>query len=278
MPHLSLTDLSLWLAPWSAQLVVFALTLCRIAGLLSVGPLLGRAILPWHVRVGLAIAAAMLLAPLIDGSNIPTLDVVSGIRVVISEFGIGFLWGCGALLVLWAVPLAGHLLDQQTGQVAVDDESDSVGSPQARWLTLWGTACFLLCSPINGHLQLVAALCDSFRSWPLADVNRTLFVPETAALLLQHASQLALTVIAPALATMFLVNLVLGFIGSAGLSGPATVIGNSLRPVVCLIVLTASLTGINQSIADALQWNIVDEVESLAARPAELPDSDVITR
>ncbi len=274
MPNIAITDLSLWLAPWSAQLVVFALTLCRVAGLLAVGPLLGRAILPWPARVGLAIAVAMLLSPLVGPASLPALDIFSSSRAVVSEFSIGFLLGCGSLLVLWAVPLAGHLLDQQTGQVAVDDESDSAGSPQARWLTLWGTACFLLCSPINGHIQLVGALSESFQSWPLGDMNRGLFQPATAALLLQHACQLSLTVMAPALATMFLVNLALGLLGSAGLSGQSTVIGHSLRPAVSLFVVAASLTGINQSVTDALRWNLVDEIESVVSQSDQLTESD----
>jgi flagellar biosynthetic protein FliR len=274
MPHIPFTDLSLWLSPWTGQLVVFALTLCRVAGLLSVGPLLGRAVLPWPARVGLAIAVAMLLSPLVGPASIPSLDIFSGSRAVISELCLGFLLGCGSMLILWAVPLAGHLLDQQSGQVAIDDESDSAGSPQARWLTLWGTACFLLCSPINGHIQLVAVLCDSVRSWPLGDTNRSLFQPETAALLLQHACELSLTVIAPALATMFLVNLALGLIASTGLSAPSSVIGSSIRPVVSLFVLAASLAGINQSVADSLRWNVGDEIESAASRSVQAEEPD----
>ncbi len=274
MPYIAITDLSRWLSPWSAQLVVFSLTLCRIVGLLAVGPLLGRAILPWPARVGLAITLALLLAPLVGPVSIPLLDIFSGCRAAITELSIGFLLGCGSLIVLWAVPLAGHLLDQQSGQVAVDDESDSLSSPQARWLTLWGTACFMLCSPINGHLQLVSVLRDSFRSWPLGDMNCGLFHPETASLLLQHACQLSLTVIAPVLATMFLVNLTFGLLGSAGLPGQSSIIGNSLRPALSIVVLAMSLTGINQSLSDALRWNVIDEVESVTAHSDQVVESD----
>ena len=264
MPNIAITDLSLWLAPWSAQLCAFVLILCRVAGLLAVGPLLGRAILPWHARVGLAISVAMMLVPLVGPANLRTLDLITACGAAISEVCIGFLLGCGSLVVLWAVPLAGHLLDQQTGQVAVDDESDDASSPQARWLTLWGTACFLLCSPINGHILLVSALCDSFQSWPVGGVHHGLFNPNTASLLLQHACQLSLTVIAPALATMFLVNVAFGLLGSAGLAGQSAVLGNSLRPVVSVVVLLMSLTGINQALAEGLRWNVIDEVESVA--------------
>src|SRR5438093_4534243 len=202
MPNLTTTDVSLWLSPWSAQLAAFALVLCRVGGLLAVGLLLGRAILPWQVRLGLAIALSLLLAPLVDGTAVPSLDVASGTQGALMEFGIGFLLGCGSLLVLWAVPLAGHLLDQQTEQAASNEEAEQDGSPQTRWLSLWVVACFLLNSPVNGHVRLVTILADSFRTWPLGHVGGELFQASTAALLLQHAGRLAREVLARALATL----------------------------------------------------------------------------
>ena len=277
MPHIAITDVSLWLSPWLAQLVVFALILCRVAGWLAVGPLLGRAILPWPARVGLAIAVAMLLSPLVGSANIPAFDLFTGSRAAVSELCIGFLLGCGSLIVFWAVPLAGHLLDQQTGQVGVDDESDESSSPQARWLALWGTACFLLCSPINGHIQLVSVLCDSFRSWPIGAEDCGLFKPQTASLLLQHACQLSLMVIAPALATMFLVNVAFGIWGSAGLAVQASVVGCSLRPALSIVVLVMSLTGINQMLSESLRWNVIDEVESMATATDRVVEQDNVT-
>ena len=262
MPNISVIDVSLWLTPWSAHLAAFGLILCRVAGLLAVGPLLGRAILPWQARVGLGLALAMLISPLINPSVLPVFDIMSGTHAAVFEMGLGFLLGCSSLLVLWAVPLAGHLLDQQTGHSASGDALELEGSPQTRWLALWATACFLLCSPVNGHLQLVASLCDSLRSWPLGHLNGGLFEPSTAALLLQHAAQLSLTVAAPALAILFLVNLTLGLLGAAGASGSAVVLGNTLRPAVSLIVVAASLSGINQSVSEALRWDFAEEINT----------------
>lgn len=260
MSQTNITELSVWLTPWSSQLCAFALIFCRVAGLLAVGPLLGRAILPWTARVGLAFAVTMMLVPMVAPTSLHELGLHAVGRVAISEVCTGFLLGCGSLIVLWAIPLAGHLLDQQIGQVAVDDESDDASSPQVRWLTMWGTACFLLCSPINGHLLLVSALCDSFQSLPIGEVQNGLFSPSTASLLLQHACQLSLTVIAPALATMFLINVAIGLLGSAGMTGQSTVLGNSVRPFASIVVLLMSLTGINQSLAEAMRWNVINEV------------------
>ena len=72
MPQFTAADISVLVSPWTGQLVTFALVLSRVGGLLSVGPLLGRAILPWPIRIGLAIVLSLLLAPLVGSPKFTT--------------------------------------------------------------------------------------------------------------------------------------------------------------------------------------------------------------
>lgn len=255
MSQFNPADLAVWLSPWMAQLATFVLVLSRVSGLLAVGPLLGRAILPWQARIGLAIVLSMLLTPLVGSASPIELDVTSLVPASTTEFGLGFLLGCGSLLILWAIPLAGRLLDQQHAMPAEDEEDSLGGSPIARWLTLWGAACFLLCSPMNGHLQAVKILADSFQTWPI-NSSTTILTSEIVAQLLQQSCQVALLLIAPALATLVLTNLGLGLLGAAGLSGASTTIGNTTRSVVAAFVLVASLTGIQQTISETVQGGL----------------------
>ena len=255
MPPFNPADLAVWLSPWMAQLATFFLVASRVSGMLAVGPLLGRAILPWQARIGLAIVLSMLLTPVV-GTTMPIqLDMTSLVPAAATEFGLGFLLGCGSLLILWAIPLAGRLLDQQHALPTEDEDDPLGGSPIARWLTLWGAACFLLCSPMNGHLQAVKVLADSFQTWP---INSFTAIPmsDIVAQLLQQSCQLALLLIAPALATLALTNLGLGLLGAAGLPGASTAIGNTTRPLVAAVVLMASLTGIQQTISDTVRDGI----------------------
>lgn len=255
MPQFSPADLALWLSPWTGQLVTFALVLARVSGLLAVGPLLGRAILPWQARVGLALVLSMLLTPLVGTATLTRLDLTSFIPAAATELGLGFLLGCGSMLILWSIPLAGRLLDQQHALPGDDDDDPLGGSPIARWLTLWGAACFLLCSPINGHLQAVKILADSFRSWPLGS-SGGVWESNLIAQLVQHSCQLSFLLIAPALATLALVNLGFGLLGAAGLPGASTSIGNTTRPIVAALMLAASLSGIQQTISDSVRDGI----------------------
>ncbi len=255
MPQLTIADIAVLVSPWTGQLVTFALVLSRIGGLLSVGPLLGRAILPWPIRIGLATVLSLVLAPLAGSPKLTTFEIAAFAPAAVLEFSVGFLLGCGSLLILWALPLAGRLLDQQHALPSEEDDDPLAGSPITRWLTLWGTAAFLLCSPVNGHLQAVRVLADSFQTTPIGSTT-VLFDTQVAAQFLQQSSQLALLLVAPALATLALLNLALGLLSTAGLPGVSTTLGNTSRSVAAVIVLTLNLSGIQQTVADYVRDGI----------------------
>ena len=255
MPQFTPADIALWLTPWSGQLATFALILSRVSGLLAVGPLLGRSILPWQARIGLAVVLSLLLTPLVGAGTLSIFDLTSLIPAAAAELGLGFLLGCGSLLILWAIPLAGRLLDQQHALLGDEDDDLLGGSAISRWLTLWGAACFLLCSPMNGHLQAVKILAGSFQTWPLGSATE-LLTSNVVAQLLQQSCQLALLLIAPALATLTLINLGIGLLGAAGLPGASTTIANTTRPIIAVIVLAASLSGMQQTISDCVHDGI----------------------
>jgi flagellar biosynthesis protein FliR len=275
---MSVADIGHWMSPWTTQLVASALVLLRVSGLLAVGPILGRAILPWQTRAALAVTMTLVLAPLSGSAAIDLKSALLETNAVLwvaivffptalTEFGLGFLLGCAALGILWAVPLAGHLLDQQTGAVAEEAEPFPGESPQTRWLALWAATCFLLCSPVNGHVQLVTLLADSFHTWPLGGAH-DLIAANAVAALLQNACRLSLLVLAPALATLLLMNLSLGLLASASSPGISLSIGNTVRPLVALVVVAASLSGVSQIIADVVPRGLA----MLATEPLSLSD------
>jgi flagellar biosynthetic protein FliR len=263
MPSFNAVDIAELISPWTVQLLTFALVLSRIGGLLLVGPLLGRSILPWPVRIGLAVVLSLLLTPLVGSPAFTTFEPSIFGAAVATELGRGFLLGCGSLLILWALPLAGRLLEQQHALPMEDEDDLLAGSSITRWLTLWGAAAFLLCSPMNGHLQVVRVLANSFLNNPIGSTTGT-FDAQFAAQFLQQTSQLSLLLIAPALAALVLINLALGLLSAAGLPGISTTLNNTARSVAAVVVLTLNLTGIQQTIADYIQSGLSVTTESSA--------------
>lgn len=261
MPQFNPVDLLPWLSPWTSHLATFALVLARVSGLLAVGPLLGRAVLPWQARAGLAVVLTLSLTPLVGTVTLST-DWINLIPAATVELALGFLLGCGSFVILWSIPLAGRLLDQQHSLPGEDDDDLLGGSPISRWLTLWGASCFLLCSPINGHLQAVKILAESFQTCPLSTAQQP-WDPNLVAELLQQSSQFALLLIAPALATLTLVNVGFGLLGSAGLAGISQSLGSTTRAVIAAVVLAATLSGMQQAIAGSVGQSLVWLAEAL---------------
>ncbi len=56
----------------TARFVTFLLVFCRLAGLMTVGPVFGTPVVPPNVRVLLALAAAAVVTPAISGRSAET--------------------------------------------------------------------------------------------------------------------------------------------------------------------------------------------------------------
>jgi flagellar biosynthetic protein FliR len=248
-------ELEFWLRPWLGHVSAFTLVLVRVSGVLSVGPLLGQSILPWQARIGAAVILSMLLAPLVGSSSAVTFDRDVFPVAVMTEFSVGFLLGCGTLVVLWAIPLAGRLLEQQHTMPTEDDENWLSGSSITRWMTLAAVVCFLTSAPIQGHLQAVVILAESFQSCPLGAGSDFITV-EVASGLMQRSIELALLFAAPALSLLILMNLIIGLLGASGLTLSAINLGNAARPVVAVVVLLLCLSGFQQTLCDHLRGGL----------------------
>jgi flagellar biosynthetic protein FliR len=277
MPNSELLEMGVWLEPWLGHVAGFALILARVSGMLSVGPLIGRTVLPWQARFGMAVVLSMLLAPLVVTSPAGRLNPSAFPLSVATEFLVGLLIGGGSMLVLWAVPLAGRLLDAQSSLPDDDDEEDWLsGSPITRWLTLAAVACFLTSSPLQGHVRGVMILAESFQACPLG-AGSEFVSAQTATQLLHVAVQFALLLAAPALSLLVLMNLVLGLLSASGLSQSALQIGNGVRPAIAIIVLMLCLSGFQQALCDHLGreaaplFSFTYHSREQGLRPSEIP-------
>ncbi len=258
-----LSELGLWFAPWSALWLTFGLMLCRIAGLLAVGPILGQAILPWQVRVGTAVVLSLLITPLVRAGAFPSNDLFAIAQTGLTELGLGFLIGCSTCLVVWSVQAAGRLIEQQAG--LANDVDDEASEPLSRWLSVWIVLGVLLSPTVNAPWHVITTLCDSVQTWPLGGTANGLWNGSVIAGLLHHGCRLALTIAAPTLATMMLCNVTFAMLASGTSHGIALNVAGSLRPIVGLIVLASSLSGLNQFVADELRTNWLHHVTTVAA-------------
>ena len=148
----------------------------RFLGMLQTAPLFSSSVVSWRMRIILAAALAIALAPMVDPSSVSTQwespETTTAVLLELAWSGVaelllGALLGLGAGLVLSGLELAGTLIDQQSGLAlsqVLNPVSGEASSVTGHLLMLLGGAVFLLLTPTGGDLLLVPRTAGIVRS------------------------------------------------------------------------------------------------------------------
>lgn len=188
--------------------------LFRIAGSMSILPVLGGGEVPVRVRVGLAFMVTMLIVPSLD--PMPEIDPMSADSIIISaqQMLIGVAMGLMVLMVFNAVVMAGESIAVTMGlgfAVLNDPQNGSRVPTVSQFYVILATLLFLA---LDGHHAILLLMEGSFTvlpvGQPLGEEALWLLV-SWAAIIFKGALAIAL----PALAAMLTTNLVMGVITRA---------------------------------------------------------------
>lgn len=141
--------------------------LFRIAAMVGVAPVFGAQNVPVRIRVGIAVALTLVIAPVLP--QVPQVDPISstGILIIVHQVMIGLAIGFALRLVFAAFVLAGQLIGQTMGLgfAAMVDPQNGVQVPVVgQFYQIMVTLLFLA---MNGHLVLIEVIADSFRTLPV---------------------------------------------------------------------------------------------------------------
>lgn len=229
-----------WIAAWLWPFL-------RIGACLMVAPVFGARFVPARVRLVLAGAIALTIAPLL-----PPLPAVSpfsgaGILITVQQVLIGVAIGFVLQIVFDALAMGGQLLANTMGlSFAFNvDPLRGTGAPVVgQFYTLIATLTFLA---LDGHLAVVQALLDGFTTMPVGIEG---LGSEGYWQLVNWGSALfrgALMVALPGLTALLIVNLAFGVVSRAApslnlfaIGFPVTLIGGLL---IMLFGLPAMQTG-----------------------------------
>ena len=150
-------------------MVAFLWPFVRMLALVSTAPVFGEPWVPRQVKVGIAAMLALVLSPTLGA--FPQVPVVSagGLWIVIQQVLIGVAMGFSMRLIFTAVLAAGEYIGLQMGlSFASFFDPMSHGSTMvvSRLLNMLAMLIFLA---LDGHLLMVNALADSFRTLPISD-------------------------------------------------------------------------------------------------------------
>lgn len=237
-----------------ARLTSLALVLARVLGMVLLAPVLGARELPVHLRIGLAAAIALLVAPVQLAAAVPepaTL-VEFGIQLT-GEAVIGLTLGLGVCLFLSGMQLAGQLIATVSGlslATVVDPQSGEETPVVSQLLHVFGIVVFL---SIGGHRMVTAALLESFAALPIGRGPLDWIGIEPIAALLAGSFELGLRVAAPVMVAVLAATLITAMIGRAVPQLNALAIGLGINSLLTLAVLALSLGG--------AAWALEDQIE-----------------
>ncbi len=244
MITLTSTRLDAWLAELFWPFV-------RIGSCFMVAPAFGSVSVPVRVRIVLAGAVALLVAPLVTIPDITPFSA-AGVVITLQQVVIGVALGFSLQILFEAVSLGGELLASSMGlSLAANlDPQNGASTPAVGQLyTVLVTLIFLV---LNGHLALIRTLVDGFRTLPIGTAGLG-----AAGLwsVVTWGSQLfsgALAVALPGVTALLIANLAFGVVSRAAPTLNIFSVGLPVALVFGLVAILAGLPALESSFIDHL--------------------------
>ena len=222
---------------WLGQ---FLLPLFRIASMLMVMPVIGTQLVPVRVRLYLALAICVVLAPTLP--PMPQVDSVSlqSMLLVGEQVLIGVMFGFMLQLYFHLFTVAGQIIAVQMGLgfASMIDPANGVSVPVlAQMLLMLVTLLFLA---MNGHLVVFEVLAESFITLPVGTGLSTNHYWELAGKL-GWVLGAGLLLVLPAITALLVVNLAFGIMTRAAPQLNIISIGFPMTLVIGLVIFWLGL-------------------------------------
>ena len=197
-------------AQLDAWLAGILLPFLRVLALFTAAPVLSHRAFPVRARIATAFVIAVVAAPFAKVPPGTTLAAVSGFGLVAQQVAVGVVLGFAARLLLAAFELAGELIGLQMG-LSFAGFFDPAGAGESAVGSWMSTLALMLFVAVNGHLVLVEAVIDTFRTFPISADPLASLATVRLDLLAADMFRIALTIALPATMLMLFINVVLGF-------------------------------------------------------------------
>lgn len=183
----------------------------RILALVGTAPVLShRAIAP-QVKIGLALAIAVVVAPTLPAPPASTLASWNGFGVLAQQVAVGAAMGFMLRLMFAAIELAGDLIGLSMGlsfATFVDPQNSDQTPLVGSFLGLLASLVFLA---INGHLIMINGIVESFRVFPVGSMPTTgTGMLRDFALMGAEIFRVGVHLALPVIAALLVVNLAIG--------------------------------------------------------------------
>lgn len=240
-------------------LITFVLVLARVGALVLAAPPFGHTALPRRVRGLLAVALALLIAPMQirpsqlgasygDVSSVLDLSVLAA-----GEMLVGLLLGVGVRLLFTAVQLAGQLISQLSGMSLADVFSPGFEAevPAFSQLLYFLMLAVMVC--LGGHRLIIEALLDTFAVLPPGEASPGSDFVQVLSRIFTQSLALGIRAGAPVMIALLLSTLVLGMVTRTLPQINIVAVGFSLNVLLALAALFLTL--------GTIAWTLQEQTE-----------------
>lgn len=228
-------------------------TFTRIGGVLMTAPVLGSMHASRRVRLMLALALTLVIAPVTPVAAVSNLFGAAWVLMTLQQFVIGIAIGFVLMLAFEAVVMGGEIISFGMGLsfAQMADPVRGVSTPViGQFLLVFATLLFL---SMNGHLLLIQTLANSFSTMPIQDgvidMHRLSALIEWSGVVFSGGLRIAL----PVMVALLLVNLAFGVLSRATPSINLQSVGfpiSLLAGVLLLFYSLPALQGVFQGLLE----------------------------
>jgi flagellar biosynthesis protein FliR len=245
MLNLTTGQLEAWLAQYIWPFI-------RIGACFMAAPVFGAQFVPPRVRLMLAGAVTLIVAPLVPAPEVTTFSA-AGVVVAFHQIIIGLATGFALQLIFDAMALGGQLLSNTMGLgFAFNvDPLRGVSTPViGQFYVLLVTLTFLA---LNGHLVLIEILAQSLTTLP---AGTTGFDATALWSITTWGSQLfvgAVTVALPGMTALLVVNIAFGVMSRAAPTLNLFAVGFPVTLIAGLVIMYVGLPAVQGSFIESLE-------------------------
>jgi flagellar biosynthetic protein FliR len=225
-----------------AEFAVFALILIRVSVLVFLAPIFGSDLIPYLIKVALALMLALILTPLVKvNPGLLPADLWGFVPLILGELFIGLSLTLILRLVLEGVQMAGQYIGFQMGFAIVNVINPQTGT-QASVLSQFAyILALVIFLAVNGHYIVIKALMQSFDLVPVGRPLLDSIVFREVSNAMAQMFVIAIKIGAPALVVLFCVKVSMGIVAKTVPQMNVLFVGMPLYIIIGLMVFGYSL-------------------------------------
>jgi len=218
----------------------------RIGACFMVAPAFGALFVPARVRLVLAGAVSLLVAPLVSSPAVAPLSW-AGMIITIQQIIIGVALGFALQVLFDAVAMGGQLLANSMGLSFAFNVDPMRGTGTAALGQLYALLVMLTFLALDGHLAIIEVLVEGFRTLPIGETGLGSAQLWTLVSWGTTIFSGALAVALPGLTALLIVNIAFGVMSRAAPTLNLFAVGFPISLVFGLVIALAGLPSVQTS-------------------------------